>query len=290
MIRGLLFALVGPIGCAHSTQTVQVAQSPAASSPPAVIASSTPPKKGDNTPSTAAPVTSSDRAPDPQASGTTTSTEAVARAQAEPGTVFVLGGALYLSTRSGEAKLLDHEYDGDDSLAGTQLSADQGWVAFVKHAPESELWLASTQDGSARRLLTAQEHEEPQRNLTSFASPQFSPDGRTIYFLAEAWATSGAVHALDIHTLSERFVIDAVSALVIPSGPHVGELFVQRHQYKTFPGEGFHAFQWCGIVNPRGQIVRTLSEDESLCPGYAPGDRARIEAALRMPKGGPGLP
>ena len=202
----------------------------------------------------------------------------------------MLDRALYLSTSSGEAKLLDQQYGGDDSLASRQLSADRRWVAFVKHVPESELWLASMQDGSARRLLTARESDEPPRNLTGFADPQFSPDGRTIFFLAEAWATSGAVHAIDVDTLSERFVIDAVVALIIPSGPHSGQLFVERHQYKNFPGEGYHAFEWCGIVTTGGQTVRTLSEDESVCPGYAPGDRAKVEAALRIPVGGPRLP
>lgn len=290
MSRALLFALVVPIGCVQPAGTVQGTPHPAASAPAAVVSSPSQSGQGDNTPSTAtsvAPSAQPSKLPEPIA---TSSTAAVARARDAPGTVFVLDGALYLSTRSGDAKLLDHQYDGGDSVADTQFSADRLWVAFVKHVPESELWLASTQDGSARRLLTARENDEPQRNLTGFANPQFSPDGRTIFFLAEAAATSGAVHALDIQTSSERFVIDAVQALIIPSGPHVGQLFVQRHQYKTFPGEGFHAFQWCGIVDARGQIVRTLSEDESLCPGYAPADRARVEKALRMPADGPRLP
>lgn len=220
----------------------------------------------------------------------TTSSTAVARAQAAPGTVFVQDGALYLSTHAGEAKLLDQRYGGDDSVAGAQLSADGQWVAFVKHVPQSEIWLASMQDGSARKVLAERASDEPGRNLTGFAHPRFSPDGRTIFFLAEAAATSSDLHALDVDTSSERFVIDAVDVLIIPSGPHVGQLFVQRHQYKKFPGEGFRAFQWCGIVDPRGRIIRTLSEDESICPGYAPEDRARVEKALRIPAGGPRLP
>jgi len=285
MTRALPLALVGLMGCAHSTETVEAPPNPAAVSPPAATASAS----GDHTPSPSAPLVPSAQAPELSEPSEASSTEAMARAQDAPGTVFVLDRALYLSTRSGEAKLLDDQYGGDDSLASMQLSADRLRVAFVKHVPESELWLASMQDGSASRLLAARASDEPQHNLTGFVDPRFSPDGGTIFFLAEGWATSGALHAIDIHTLSERFVIDAVAMLIIPSGPHVGQLFVERHQYKNFPGEGFHAFEWCGIVNAAGQIVRTLSEDESVCPGYAPGDRAKVEVALRIPAGGPHL-
>jgi hypothetical protein len=163
-------------------------------------------------------------------------------------------------------------------------------VAFVKHVPETELWLASTDDGGARRLLATQPGDEPEHNLVGFEAPQFSRDGRTIFFLAEGWTTSAALHAIDVGTSAERFVIDAVTALVVPSGPHAGQLFLDRHQYKTFPHEGFHSYEWCGLVDAKGKVVRTLSEDESVCPTYTPDTRAKVEAALRIPAAGPHLP
>lgn len=188
--------------------------------------------------------------------------------------------------------MLDTEYDAEEGFAKSQLSNDGRRVAFVKHVAEkSELWLASTDDGRTRRLLSERpDDDEPKRNLTGFCCAQFSPDDRTIFFLADAWVTSAAVHAIDVRSGAEKFVVDAVGALVVRAGPHAGRLFVERHRYKTFPGEGFHSYEWCGIVDRQGRIVKTLSEDETLCPSYAPEDREKIHAELRIPAGGRGLP
>jgi len=60
-----------------------------------------------------------------------------------------------------------------------------------------------------------------------------------------------------------------------------------RHRYRTFPGEGYHSYEWCGVVDTEGQVVQTLTtSDMTLCPGYSPVDRKRVENALEIPSAG----
>lgn len=255
VLAAVAAAVAGAVGCAHPAAPVvgqASAPAPSAASPP-------------ESPPEAAPASSA-AAPLPQLQLQEAPANAVADVPAAP---------------APSARELAH----DSAREALVRSRDGQWEAFVRPGPPRELWLASVQDGSERRLLTESEADEPQRNLVGFAGLQFSPDGRTLYFLTEAWATSAAIHALDLQTLEERFVIDAVALLVIMSGRYVGHLFVQRHQYKEFPGEGFHAYQWCGVVDSRGNIIRTLDTDERLCPDYAPEDRAAVEAALGLKRG-----
>lgn len=284
MLERSLVVLVAVAGCAYSSRQSEPLQRGPASVPTAAASS---PAADAMAAALAAPSSAPAtwRQNDEVPPGT-----AQDRARAAPRSVFALGAALYLSTASGQARLLDSHYDSEESSAARRRSADGRFVAFVKHVPESELWLASTDDGQERRLLTEQADERPERNLVGFAAPQFSTDGTTIFFLAEAWATSAAVHAFELSSGVERFIVDAVDVLVIPSGPHLDQLFIERHRYKSFPGEGFHSYEWCGIVSTSARVIEVLSEDGSLCPRYAPDDRSRIEAALKIPRRGAGIP
>ena len=264
VVAAVVAAVAGAVGCAHPAAPVvgQASAPTLSASPPPQSA----PAPSSAAPSSAVPSALETREPPPQSAP-----------EAAPATA----AADVPATAAPSASVRSQ----DGARVFPVRSRDGLWEAFVRLGPPRELWLASVQDGSERRLLTESEADEPQRNLVGFAGLQFSPDGRTLYFLTEAWATSAALHALDLQTLNERFVIDAVGLLVIMSGKYAGHLFVQRHQYKDFPGEGFHAYQWCGVVDSRGKTVRTLDTDERLCPDHAPKDRAEIEAALGLKPG-----
>ena len=261
VLAAVVAAVAAAVGCAHPAAPV-VGQ---ASSP---TPSAAPPPQSAPAPSSAVPNANETREPLPRS-----------EPEEAPATAAVAADVRPEAAQSGPGRA------EDSARVFPVRSRDGRWEAFVRPGRPRELWLASVQDGSERRLLTESEHDEPQRNLMGFAGLQFSPDGRTLYFLTEAWATSGAIHALDLQTLEERFVIDAVALLVIMSGKYAGQLFVQRHQYKDFPGEGFHAYQWCGVVDSRGTVVRTLATDERLCPDHAPEHRAAVEAALGLKRG-----
>jgi dipeptidyl aminopeptidase/acylaminoacyl peptidase len=149
------------------------------------------------------------------------------------------------------------------------FSPDGQWVAFIRSRPQkkvktgageanaNQLWLIK-RDGTAPRLL-AEGHEDsdPKHTLADLNSPTFSPDGHTIYFKSAAWATSGAVHAIDLKNGSERFVTDGNSLVVMPAGKYKGYLIVSKHKYWMAGG----SYDWYWLISPAGAVVDAIGPD-----------------------------
>ena len=55
----------------------------------------------------------------------------------------------------------------------------------------------------------------PAHQLCDFKSKQFSFDGRRLYFLTPAWATSDALHTFDMRASEEDFLLPANDVLVL---------------------------------------------------------------------------
>src|SRR5689334_1423963 len=126
-------------------------------------------------------------------------------------------------------------------LAVSSTALAQPARTIVAHAPDrtrsaeirnvsggdggDEIWLID-RHGPARRLVAAREDQDPPRNLQRFDQPLFSNDGRTLYFNSRAWVTSSALHAVDLVTGRERFVIDGGLIGIIQGGRLGGDLVV----------------------------------------------------------------
>jgi len=93
--------------------------------------------------------------------------------------------------------------------------------------------------------------------IGGIAGAQFSPDGRRLYFVSSAWATSGAVHVIDLATRKERFFTDGSSLEIVPNGEYRGCLLIQKHKY--FIGGGADDGFW--LVKPDGKEVGPVGED-----------------------------
>lgn len=152
-----------------------------------------------------------------------------------------------------------------------RLSPDGRLVAFVRATPRdsvetatgrgeaTSLWMVGV-DGSAPRLLVrGRASAEPKQALAGFQAPRFSPDGRRIYFLSSAWATSGAVHEVDLQSGSERFVVAGNSLEVIPAGEYAGHLLVEQHRY--FLGGG--SYDWAWLFAPDGKEIGPVGETDT---------------------------
>ena len=182
--------------------------------------------------------------------------------------VYVEGGnVLFEAANGGAARQLTR--GGMDLEAA--LSRDGRTVAFVRRTPGrsvstgsgmaewTELWTVAADGSGARMRLrggpdsTRAEGEE----LAGFQAPRFSPDGGTIYFLTRAWATSGAVHALDVASGREHFVAPGNSLEVVPRGQYAGHLIVSQHRY--FVGGG--SYDWLWLLAPDGREVGPLGDD-----------------------------
>lgn len=117
-------------------------------------------------------------------------------------------------------------------------------------------------DGS-RDELVLQGHagNEPQGQLCDFGGKQFSSDGRRFYFLSPAWATSAAVHVLDVATGKARYVLAGNDLIVINTckGQHRDRLIVRQHRYLQFGG----SFDWWWLFEPTGKEIGPVGEHES---------------------------
>jgi dipeptidyl aminopeptidase/acylaminoacyl peptidase len=159
-----------------------------------------------------------------------------------------------------------HRIGPPDTIA----RAADGRVAFIRPTPgrlvstslgdeqATELWIADADGAHARRLLTGAAADSVEHGLAAMSSPQFSPDGRRIYFLSRAWVTSDAVHAVDVATGREWFVAPGNSLVIIPRGPWAGCLLVGQHRYR--PNEG-GSYEWTWLLATNGQEIALAASD-----------------------------
>ena len=198
------------------------------------------------TQSTIQPETSTDTAggiePNPKASTTTL---------ADEGRINIKQGNIYYDnvrlTTSGKA-------------SQAALSPDGKQIVFVLTPDETttELWLMDVTGQNAHSIIQSREHEDVKQNLTEIRKPVFSLDGKAVYFLTHAWATSNAVHVIDLETNKQWFITDGNSLALVPSGNYRGYLITQKHRYHE--GGGSYDDYW--LVSPKGETIKSLGEDQ----------------------------
>lgn len=131
----------------------------------------------------------------------------------------------------------------------------------------NEIWWMDTAGGKPRQLVKSAGSDDPKKFLGALQAPQFSPDGKTVYFMSAAWATSGSVHKVDVASGKTAFITDGNTLEVIPRGEHQGKLIVQKHKY--FLGGG--TYDWLWLVDAEGKEVGPIGEDAEAFKGiYVP--------------------
>lgn len=151
-----------------------------------------------------------------------------------------------------------------------RLSPDGRMVAFVRATPgdsveaapgrseATSLWIVGVDGSAPRMLVRGRESSEPKEALASFLAPRFSPDGSRIYFLSSAWVTSGAVHAVEVASGREWFVVAGNSLDVVPAGEYAGHLLVEQHRYFLAGG----SYDWTWLFTPDGNEVGPVGETD----------------------------
>ncbi|MCH1923036.1 hypothetical protein L9G15_26855, partial [Shewanella sp. A3A] len=79
-----------------------------------------------------------------------------------------------------------------------------------------------------------------------FERVQFSADGRLVYFVTPAWATSGAVHVVDTTNRKVRFIVPGDGLHVMHTGEYRDHLLLSQHRY--FLGGG--SYDWIWLFSP----------------------------------------
>jgi hypothetical protein len=161
---------------------------------------------------------------------------------------------------------------GHDS--GPVLSPDSMRVVFLRTiaakppadcssdaANAVELWSVNADGGGTRRLLAVHADPAPEKSICAFDNAQFSSSGRLLYFETPAWATSGAIHVLDLSTGKERFFIagDGVKVLATCRDPkYRDDIIAGQHRYFVFSG----SYDWDFLFTPDGEEVGPLGDGD----------------------------
>jgi hypothetical protein len=95
-------------------------------------------------------------------------------------------------------------------------------------------------DGSGDELLLrGRPGGEPSQMLCDFSRKQFSSEGRYLYFLSRAWATSGALHVYDTRDKKKSFLLPANDVVVLSACADRelrDRLVIQQHRYFVVGG------------------------------------------------------
>ena len=174
-------------------------------------------------------------------------------------------GNIYLSGDGAEKQLTSSGRDSTPLLA-----PDGKWVVFIRaidgkpipngsdeDGKPAELWQVRVDGKEPTRLVRTRAGEKPESMIGGFENLQFSADGKQVYFVSPAWATSGAVHVVDTTNGKERFVLAGNNLVVVPKGEYRDCLLVQQHRY--FIGGG--SYDWFWLFRPDGKEVGPVGED-----------------------------
>jgi hypothetical protein len=118
---------------------------------------------------------------------------------------------------------------------------------------------------SIRVLLTSAPSNDTKQNLTDFSHLSLSPDSKTLYFQTSGWATSNAIHSLDIATKKTTYITDGGIACVVLGGQYQGDLVVEQHRYFVQGG----SYDDLYLYDPAGHQIGLVSQDDDaskVCP------------------------
>ena len=185
-------------------------------------------------------------------------------AAGEP-SVSARDGNIYIRDDAGQERQLTSS--GRDS--NPALDPQGKWVVFVRalagkkiasgagEHDAAELWQVRADGKEPLMLVRTRQSDKMENVIAGFDEVQFSADGRLVYFVTPAWATSGAVHAVDTTSREERFVVAGDNLKVLHSGKYRDHLLVQQHRY--FLGGG--SYDWFYLFTPDAKEVGVLGED-----------------------------
>lgn len=174
-------------------------------------------------------------------------------------------GNIVLTGADGARKQLT---DGGQDSAPV-LAPNGKQVAFIRATPgkiistgsgdneATELWIIGSDGSKPTMLIRGRDSQDMKQVIAGIGGADFSPDGKLLYFVCSAWATSGAVHVIDLATQKERFFTDGSSLEAVPNGEYKGCLLIQKHKY--FLGGG--SYDWYWLIKPDGTEVGPVGED-----------------------------
>lgn len=99
--------------------------------------------------------------------------------------------------------------------------------------------------------------DHPKKVIIDPNDLQFSPDSKTLYFATSAWATSGAIHAIDVDGKNLRYVTYANEYHVIQNWKYRGDLIAYQHRYHDKGG----SYDWDWLFTPQGKQIKLYKKE-----------------------------
>jgi hypothetical protein len=144
---------------------------------------------------------------------------------------------------------------GGPSPAMADCSADGAQVGAIS------LWTVPAGGGPEQMLVEGRSAEDPQATLCGFNSLQFDTTGGRLYFDTPAWATSSAVHVIDMAARTERFFV-AGDLMRVLAGcrdeQYSDTIIVSQHRYFVFGG----SYDWAWLFKPDGAEIGPIGEGD----------------------------
>lgn len=181
--------------------------------------------------------------------------------------VSVQDGNIQFTDKSGKTTALTST--GRDS--NPILAPDGKWVAFVRkvdgkkiatgsdEVEPTELWQIRVDGKEPSLLVKCRDSEKMESVIGAFENLQFSANGKLLYFVTPAWATTGAVHVVDTTNRKERYLFPGNNLKIVGPGEYKDCLLVQQHRY--FIGGG--SYDWFWLLRPDGKEIGPVGEDTS---------------------------
>lgn len=126
----------------------------------------------------------------------------------------------------------------------------------------NELWLRNTVTKTERLIVSCKNAKKMENVIGGISEPHFSIDRKKVFFQSEAWATSAAIHVVDLKSGKEKFICPGNGISVIEAGKYKGDFITFMHKYYGPPNYG--SFDHDFIVDENGKEIKDLKDDESI--------------------------
>ena len=180
----------------------------------------------------------------------------------QPATVLTKNGNIFSEDAAGKQTQLTAT--SKDTMP--VLSFDKKYIAFVRKTDgpknekndfdSSQIWLLNLKSRKSYLLVQSMPDSDIYTSTLrgNFDALQFSVDEKYLYFLSGAWATSKAVHRVNLYTRDDEFITEGNSLYVIPTGKNAGCLMVAKHKLKE--GGGYSNDNW--LLTPTGEEIKDI--------------------------------
>ena len=183
--------------------------------------------------------------------------------------VFEKAGNIFLRRADGQTEQLTSSgKDFDPSL-----SRDGKLVVFIRSTPDrpievfgldahaNEIWIVDIEGKHPQLILGGGKLVPPAFRegypVAPIATPQFSLDGRDIYFVSAGGATDAPILKVNVATHQVTEIAWGHTVKVLREGASQGCLVVDKHKYFVEGG----SYDWYWLLSPNGEEIGPIGDE-----------------------------